>query len=144
MKGVVVVKEKLGQLDQKVRQFMIGRYGADQFSKALLYAGLVCVILGLIFKSRLLNILALAFIIYTYYRIFSKNHAKRYQENAKYLQYSNLVNNKINREKRLMAERKVNHIYTCPQCKQKLRMPKGKGKVIITCPKCHTEFKKKS
>ena len=30
-------------------------------------------------------------------------------------------------------------IETCPNCKAKLRVPKGKGKININCPKC--EFK---
>lgn len=30
-------------------------------------------------------------------------------------------------------------VESCPSCKSKLRVPKGKGKIKITCPKC--EFK---
>ena len=30
------------------------------------------------------------------------------------------------------------------KCKQKLRVPKGKGKVEITCPKCGNKFIKKA
>ena len=35
-------------------------------------------------------------------------------------------------------------VFVCPTCKQKLRVPRGKGKISITCPKCATSFIKKT
>lgn len=40
-------------------------------------------------------------------------------------------------------QRKVYRFFTCPQCSQKLRVPKNKGKVRITCTKCGHSFIKK-
>ncbi len=34
--------------------------------------------------------------------------------------------------------------FNCPNCNQKVRVPKGKGKIEITCPKCHTSFIRKT
>ena len=42
------------------------------------------------------------------------------------------------------AEAKLFRFFKCPVCKQKLRVPKGKGKVEITCPKCGNKFIKKA
>ena len=31
-------------------------------------------------------------------------------------------------------------ITKCPNCNQKLRLPRGKGKIVVTCKKCLTKF----
>ena len=33
--------------------------------------------------------------------------------------------------------------FKCPECKQKMRAPKGRGKIKVTCKHCHTQFVKK-
>ncbi len=129
---------------QKLMQFMIGRYGVDTFSKFLLGTALGFVVLDLFIDSRFLTSWFYVLVIYSYYRILSKNHQKRYQENMKFLQIKNKLVAKFNSEKNLMKQRKTHHIYKCPTCSQKIRIPKGKGRICITCPKCKTEFTKTS
>jgi ssDNA-binding Zn-finger/Zn-ribbon topoisomerase 1 len=86
----------------------------------------------------------LALIIYTYWRMMSKNVSKRYAENQKFLNIRYQWTVKRNNIKKLWAQRGMYRFYRCPQCRQTVRVPKGKGKICITCPKCRTEFVKKS
>jgi uncharacterized paraquat-inducible protein A len=74
----------------------------------------------------------------------SRDIQKRYAENEKYLAATAKFRQRFNREKNMMNQRKTHHIYSCPGCGQKIRIPKGKGKIEIECPKCHTKFIKRS
>lgn len=129
---------------ERFARFMAGRYGVDEFSKFVLGSAVVLMVVNLFARVRLLNPVVLLLLIYVYFRMFSKNLQKRYAENAKFLQLKGKFTGFFRKEKRIAEERKTNHIYTCPKCKQKIRIPKGKGKICITCPKCGTEFTKKS
>ncbi len=129
---------------RRFEQFMQGRYGMDQFGRTLFWATMVCLVLSLIFGGRIWYTLGMVLIIYSYFRMFSRNYAKRYAENQKYLHLTAGIRGKFAQFKRENAQRKTHHIYRCPSCRQKIRVPKGKGKIAITCPKCRTEFIKHS
>lgn len=131
-------------MKEKIQRFMIGRYGVDSFSRFLIGVSLILWVLGLFVRSRFLNSWFVLLMLFAYYRVFSKNHQKRYQENMKYLQIKNKVVAWFHSEQSIMKQRKTHHIYKCPTCNQKIRIPKGKGRICITCPKCKTEFTKTS
>lgn len=129
---------------------MQGRYGVDDLSRFIMGVALVLIILAMfanIFSrtaGSTLDILGVAAIVYAYIRIFSRNIQQRYAENQKFLQMTSKFRLRFNKEKNLMKQRKTHHIYSCPGCGQKIRIPKGKGKIEIECPKCHTKFVKRS
>lgn len=134
----------MNKFKQNIQRFMYGRYGVDQFGRFLSGCLLALIVLNIFLHSVWIFYLEMVLIVYEYFRIFSKNHGKRYQENAKFLDIKNRILRFTVTKRREMEERKYNHIYSCPSCKQKIRIPKGKGKIEITCPKCHTKFIKKS
>ena len=129
---------------EKFQRFMSGRYGVDAFSRFILIIVLICWIGSTLLNSRILHSWAWLLVIYTYYRMFSRNITKRYQENAKYLQIKNKILSKFKVDPTQRQQRKTHHIYKCPVCKQKIRIPRGKGRICITCPKCKNEFTKVS
>lgn len=131
---------------EKIMRFMQGRYGADKLSNFMLILAFIFILIsmfmgvyGFVFSG-----IGLALIVLTYVRMFSKNIQKRYAENLAYLKVYNKVKGFFTREIGYMKQRKTHHIYSCPNCKQKLRVPRGKGNIMITCSKCHTQFKKRS
>ncbi|MDO4307439.1 MAG: hypothetical protein Q4C77_11430 [Eubacteriales bacterium] len=134
---------------EKFIKFMQGRNGVDDFSRFTMGVAIVSIILAIFtrngsFIGALLDTIGLLAIVYTYYRILSKDIPRRYQENQKYLEKTSKIRMRFRKEKNLMEQRKTHHIYTCPGCGQKIRIPRGKGKIEIDCPKCHTKFVKKS
>lgn len=131
-------------MKEKFLRFMQGRYGADQLYRVMMIGGMALVILSDLIFRELLLILGWLLIILAFVRLFSKNCSRRYAENQKYLELTGKIRKVFGKQKYVMEQRKDYHIYTCPQCRQKIRMPRGKGKVEISCPKCHTKFIKKS
>lgn len=131
-------------MKEKFYRFMQGRYGQDQFSRFLEYLIMAGVILDLVVRSNVLSLVTWILLIYVCYRTFSKNHQARYEENQRYLNATAKFRYWLEQQKKLANERKYHHIYTCPKCKQKIRIPKGKGKIMVRCPKCHHEFQKRS
>ena len=119
---------------------MYGRYGSDELSRFLLIASFV-VLLPTVFIRKNIRLIFLALfwliVIYTYYRMFSKNIYARSNENSKFL-------SKLNYYKTRFTQRKEYRFYNCPKCKTHLRVPRGVGKVTITCKKCGYEFDKKA
>ena len=134
----------LNRLRYKLACFMQGRYGSDNFSQFLLIAALALLVLSWIPRLGLLSTLAFALLIYIYFRMFSRNIARRYQENQWFLRQKSRFIGFFRNFRYNASQRRIYHIYRCPKCRQKIRVPRGKGRIMVRCPKCGTEFLKKS
>ena len=128
-------------MKEKFRQFMIGRYGTDEFNNFLTIIVFITIVIS-IFVDNKFSMFATIFLIYLYFRMFSRNYSARRAENAAFLRVKYKITGYFTPQAR--EQRKHFHIYKCPQCKQKIRIPRGKGKIQITCPKCRHEFIKRS
>lgn len=134
-------------MKEKIGRFMAGRYGNDKLNQFMMAVFLGCAVLNLFvrnaYASTVLNSWECLLILLVYIRMFSRNISKRYAENQKYLALENRLR-RFGQKRYLMQQRKEYHIYKCPGCKQKIRIPRGKGKISIRCPKCGEEFIKNS
>lgn len=133
---------------ERFQRFMSGRYGADELSKTLSIAVVVCLVVslfsGLLPVLSILYWIGLGLMVYNTYRMFSRNVSKRHEENQKFLNARYQAAVKKNARKKRWEQRDTYRFFKCPSCKQQVRVPKGRGKICITCPKCRAEFIKKS
>lgn len=126
---------------ERFSRFMQGRYGQDQFGRFLMALGMISILLHIFISYAPFYYIAIASLLFGYYRMLSRNFIQRRRENAKYLELKGKVS-------RLLPERKArdpyHRIFKCPGCGQKVRVPKGRGKVAIRCPRCNREFIKRT
>ncbi len=96
------------------------------------------------YANDVFTIIFWALLIHSYFRVFSKNITKRYDENQRFLYWRYNMAVKMNRQKRRLEQKKEFCFFKCPMCKQEVRVPKGHGKIEITCPKCREKFVRRS
>lgn len=123
---------------------MLGRYGQDELGKFILSLALILLIINLFVKTAALSAAALVLIIYSYYRIFSRDVRARYAENKKFLTSLDPLRRKFFSSKNKYDNRKVYKYIKCPKCKFEMKVPKNKGKIRVTCKKCGEKFIVKS
>ena len=134
----------MNRFKQSFSRFMYGRYGMDQLSRCLSYVVLVLIILTFFLRSNVIYTVALLGIVYIYFRMFSRNISRRSAENQKYMKIYYKFMSKFNKVRARIKDSKTHRIFKCPSCGQKIRVPKGKGRISIKCPKCRIEFIKKT
>lgn len=150
--------------------FQQTRRGMDQLSRTMLIAALVLSLIGMVVSNYVgwlrivLSLLSGALLVLIILRMFSKDFNKRNQENMKYLTYETAVKNWFRRTFRAKsaganygaprakkagknptwAELKQYKYLICPQCAQRLRVPRGKGRIRVTCTNCGNVFQTRS
>lgn len=122
------------------RNFMAGRYGSDQLGWAALILYLV---LSLFLPGGYLHLITLLPLVYFWYRFLSRDIYSRRAENQKFLNVALPLWSKLKAWNTRMKDREHKY-FTCPNCKQKLRVPRGKGKIQISCPNCGNVIEKKT
>lgn len=73
---------------------------------------------------------------YAVWRMFSRQIDKRRKENFAFMNLVNKVKTWYYKTKAKSSQRRLYKVFKCTQCSQKLRVPRGKGKVSIKCSKC--------
>ena len=124
---------RLINVKEKLIRLMYGRYGMDSLGRFTIIAGLIVMILAGWNNSMILSLLSWACIIYSYFRMFSRNIYKRSSENQWYLNKTYKVRTAFYKQKNLMIQRRTHHIYKCPACRQKIRIRSEERRVGKEC-----------
>lgn len=135
---------------EKFARFMMGRYGQDELNQCALHNRFgsfghidsgtqVCSDTQ---QCSLDNCHSI--VVICYYRMFSRDIARRSAENQKFLNFRYSLAVKKQRKAEMAAQSKDFKFFKCPKCGVYNRIPKGKGKIEITCPKCGEKFIRKS
>lgn len=125
-------------------RFMYSRYGADQFSRAIVTASLVLLVLSYLFGIQLFWYLSFAGYVYAIYRMFSRNIDKRSQENQAFLNKTAHWRTEYSQFKVRWRNRKQYKYFKCPQCRTRMRLSRGVGEKQITCRNCQHTFNQKA
>ena len=124
------------KLKMGLARFMSGRYGTDKLNSVLLWSGLILCLASMFdlgfWVNLTLTVVSYVFLGVALWRCFSRNTYKRYQENRWFLYQLQKLKDREHR------------YFSCPKCRQSVRVPKGKGKISIFCPKCREKFVKKT
>ena len=132
------------RIKESINNFMYGRYGNDTLNMFLLALSGISLLIAIITKLSPIIYLAMALLFFAYFRILSKNIAKRQSENIKYLSLRSKLFVYLKNIKERWVQRKDYKFFTCPSCKATLRVPRGRGKIKIVCRKCGNSFIGKS
>ena len=144
----------------------------DELNKALLITCGVCYLMSFVLNryagaSTLFRLLFAASAVFLGVRLFSRNTAARNNENMKFVTaltgvkefFRKPFTNRagagqtasasssgglLEKWKRQWREYRTYRYLLCPQCSQRLRVPRGKGKIRVTCTKCRNQFIAKS
>lgn len=138
------LQEMLQRFAVKLQQFMVGRYGTDEFTFFLLITSLIFTFLGNFRPIRFFYFIGVAIIWYSLFRTLSKNYEKRRKELNWYLRWSEKPKAELKLCANKIRDRKTHRYFKCKECKTVLRVPKGRGKIEITCPKCRAKVIKKT
>ena len=127
-----------------VSRFMSGRYGSDQLNLTMVIVALIVTTIGSLTGVYFLTLAADALLLLAIFRMFSKDRYRRAHENQVYLEKTQKVRRAATEWVNRVKNSRKYHYYTCPKCKQRLRVPRGVGNITITCKQCGTKFDKKA
>ena len=130
-------------MKEKFYRFIQGRYGIDQLNSFLMIVCVICFIVNMFIGSIVLTFIAYGTWLFVIFRMFSKNIYARNRENDKYLNFFSPLSRWL-KLKLMSKQDPSNKYFSCPKCKQMVRVPKGHGTVVVTCPNCQNKFEKRT
>ena len=133
-----------GDWQRKVVEWLRGRQGPDDLAVFCVNVAVIIVVVNLFARVSWLGWIALAFVVYAMFRIQSKDLGSRSRENAAFLKALGPARPWVQNPRAAWAELRSYKHARCSSCHQRVRVPRGKGRLRVTCPKCGTKFEVRS
>lgn len=138
-------------------RFLEGRYGlrglSDNLQIVIVAVYFVLAFINVFARSRIIGAAEMLLMLYTLFRVLSKNIPARENENRIVTRWgyklrdtlrfhkSNAQTRKEQRAVRKERRKDKEHIYReCPECGATLRLPRKKGSHSVLCPRCGNKF----
>lgn len=129
-----------GGFESRMRAWLDGRNGADELATFMIICALVVVIANIFLNTVFLSVLALALMLYAWWRMSSKNVEARMRENRAFAELMGPVRPWLKNPGRSISEARSYKHLRCPSCSQRMRVPRHKGRLRVRCPKCKATF----
>lgn len=129
-----------GDWKRGATEWLRGRQGPDDLAVFCVYAAVLLVLADALASTRWLSWVALALVVYAAFRIQSKDLGARSRENQSFLRALGPARTWVQNPKAAFAELRAYKHARCRNCGQRVRVPRGKGRLRVTCPKCHSKF----
>ena len=126
-----------------LQRMMAGRYGTDQLNNFLAVIYLLLYVVSIFTRWSVLYWIALVLVFVSLFRCMSRQIDRRRAENARFLQWFRPMQRKV-KNLRAQLKDKDHRYFKCPNCKQQMRVPRGKGRITVHCRSCGATFEEKS
>lgn len=132
----------MGKIGQWLSRKMYGRYGTDTLYYILFAVLVVFWLLGAI-VSPWFYLPGWVVLVWSIYRVFSRNIAARRRENAVVTGFFIKIKQFFLRQIHRVRDRKTKRYRKCPHCRVVLKLPYQKGTHTVRCPQCKKNFEVK-
>lgn len=123
---------------------MQGRNGSDDVARVCAAVALVLALIYMFVPAWPLSAVALALVVYCWWRMTSKDVAARARENERFMGALGPLRPWVANPGSAFSSWRSYKTLTCPSCGQRARVPRGKGKVRVRCRRCGTRFEGKA
>ena len=138
-KGMGHMNGFFDRMRASMQTFMVGRYGFDTFSFALIVVALAINLIASFTGFGLATGISLVLLVLAIFRMLSTDTARRAAEQERFEKLTRTPAQKLKLAAKRWKNRKTTCYFTCENCKTVYSLPKGKGTVRARCPKCHEQ-----
>lgn len=129
-----------GSFQDRLHAFMRGRNGADELAVSIVVLAVILGVIDMFARWVPLTVVVALLFSYAIFRIISTNVKARRGENEAFADVIGPVRPWLRNPRAAFVENRQYKHASCPNCHQRVRIPRGKGHVRVTCPQCRQKF----